>query len=39
MDTKLTHAARAELANAVRRRYRSAIGNQKRSISGQYSVR
>jgi Integrase core domain len=32
MDTKMTRAARAELANAVRRRYASAAGKDKRRI-------
>lgn len=32
MNTKMTHTGRAELANAVRRRYRSATGKQKRRI-------
>jgi len=30
MNDKMTHAARAELANAIRRRYRSATGKEKR---------
>jgi len=29
MDTKMTHTARAALANAIRRRYRSAKGKEK----------
>lgn len=32
MHTKMTHTARAELANAIRRRYRSATGKEKRKI-------
>jgi hypothetical protein len=32
MDTKMTHTARAALANAIRRRYRSAAGKAKRRI-------
>lgn len=36
MDTKMTHAARAELANAIRRRYRSATGKQKRKILDEF---
>jgi hypothetical protein len=36
MDTKMTHAARAELANAIRRRYHSAVGKQKRQILDEF---
>ena len=36
MKTKMTHVARAELANAVRRRYRSATGKQKRRILDEF---
>jgi hypothetical protein len=36
MDTKMTHAVRAELANAVRRRYRAATGNDKRRILDEF---
>jgi hypothetical protein len=36
MNTKMTHAARAELADAVRRRYRSATGKQKRRILDEF---
>jgi hypothetical protein len=36
MNTKTTHAARAELADAVRRRYRSATGKQKRRILDEF---
>jgi len=36
MDNKMTHAARAELANAVRRRYRAATGKDKRSILDEF---
>jgi hypothetical protein len=36
MDTKMTHAVRAELANAVRRRYRVATGKDKRSILDEF---
>ncbi len=36
MHTKMTHAARAELANAIRRRYRSATGKEKRKILDEF---
>jgi hypothetical protein len=36
MNTKMTHAARAELANAIRRRYRSATGKEKRGILDEF---
>jgi len=36
MNTKMTHTARAELADAVRRRYRSATGKQKRRILDEF---
>jgi hypothetical protein len=36
MDTKMTHAARAGLADAIRRHYRSAAGNEKRRILEQF---
>lgn len=36
MDTKMTHAVRAELANAIRRRYRSARAKQKRKILDEF---
>ena len=36
MDTKMTHAARSELANAIRRRYWSATGRQKRKILDEF---
>ena len=32
MDTKMTHTARVELANAIRRRYGSAAGKEKSRI-------
>jgi len=32
MNTRMTHAARAELANAIRSRYGAATGNAKRRI-------
>jgi hypothetical protein len=32
MHTKMTHAARAELANAIRQRYQGATGKEKRKI-------
>lgn len=35
-NTKMTHAARAELAEAVRRRFRSATGKQKRRILDEF---
>ncbi len=36
MRNKITHAARAELANAIRRRYQSATGRQKRKILDEF---
>jgi len=36
MNTKITHAARAELANAIRRRYRSASAKEKRRILDEF---
>jgi hypothetical protein len=36
MHTRMTHTARAELANAIRRRYRSASGKQKRKILDEF---
>lgn len=36
MDTKMTHQSRAELANAIRARYRSATGGQKRKILDEF---
>jgi integrase-like protein len=36
MDTQITQAARAELANAVRRRYRAATGKDKRKILDEF---
>jgi len=36
MDTKMTRAARAELANAVRRRYVSAAGKEKRRMLDEF---
>ena len=36
MASKMTHTVRTELANAVRRRYRSATGNQKRRILDEF---
>lgn len=36
MDTKMTRAARAELANAVRQRYASAAGKEKRRILDEF---
>jgi hypothetical protein len=36
MDRKMTHAARAELADAIRVRYRSATGKQKRKILDEF---
>jgi len=36
MKTRMTHAARAELANAVRSRYGSATGNAKRRILDEF---
>jgi hypothetical protein len=32
MHTKMTHTARAELANAIRRRYQAATGKEKHKI-------
>ena len=36
MHTKMTHTARAELTNAIRRRYRSATGKEKHKILGEF---
>jgi hypothetical protein len=36
MHTKMTHTARAEFANAIRRRYRSASAKQKRRILDEF---
>jgi hypothetical protein len=36
MASKMTHTTRAELANAVRRRYRVATGKQKRRILDEF---
>ena len=36
MASKMTHTVRAELANAVRRRYRAATGKQKRRILDEF---
>jgi len=36
MHIKMTHAARAELACAIRRRYRSASGKEKRKILDEF---
>ena len=36
MANKITHGVRAELANAVRRRYRSAAGKEKRKILDEF---
>ncbi len=36
MHTKMTHTARAELANAIRRRYRSATGKEKHKILDEF---
>jgi hypothetical protein len=36
MNTKMPHAARAELANIIRRRYRSATGKEKRRILDEF---
>jgi hypothetical protein len=36
MKTWMTHAARAELANAIRSRYGAATGNAKRSILNEF---
>ncbi len=36
MDRKMTHTARAELAEAIRLRYRSATGKQKRKILDEF---
>ncbi len=36
MHTKMMHAARAELANAIRRRYRSATGKDKHKILDEF---
>jgi hypothetical protein len=36
MDRKMTHAARAELAEAIRLRYQSATGKQKRKILDEF---
>jgi hypothetical protein len=39
MQPKMTHTGRAELANAIRRRYRSAKGKEKRKIRFQINCR
>ena len=36
MDRKMTHTVRAELADAIRLRYRSATGKQKRKILDEF---
>ncbi|MGA2023137.1 MAG: hypothetical protein ABSH23_00090 [Steroidobacteraceae bacterium] len=36
MNTKMPHTARAELANAIRRRYRAATGKKKRKILDEF---
>ncbi len=36
MKTRMTHAARAELANAIRSRYGAATGNAKRKILDEF---
>jgi hypothetical protein len=36
MDTGMTSTARTELIDAVRRRYRSAVGKEKRRISDEF---
>jgi len=36
MNKKMTHTARAELANAIRRRYQSASGRQKCQILDEF---
>jgi hypothetical protein len=36
MDTKMTHTARVELANAIRQRYRAATGKEKRKILDEF---
>lgn len=36
MHTKMTHTARAELANAIRRRYRAATGKEKHKILDEF---
>ena len=36
MHTRMTHTARTELANAIRRRYWSASGKQKRRILDEF---
>ena len=36
MDTEMTHAARAELANAIRTRYHGATGKEKRRILDEF---
>ena len=36
MHIKMTHTARAELANAIRRRYRSATGKEKHKILDEF---
>lgn len=38
MRTKMTHTARAELANAIRRRYQAATGKEKHNILGEFIV-
>jgi hypothetical protein len=39
MHTKMTHAARAELANAIRGRYRSATGKEKHKVLDEFIAR
>jgi hypothetical protein len=39
MDGKMTHTVRAELADAIRLRYRSATGKQKRRILDEFVAR
>ena len=36
MASKMTHEMRAELADVIRRRYRSAKGSEKRRILGEF---
>jgi hypothetical protein len=36
MGNKMTHQSRAEVANAIRARYRSATGGQKRKILAEF---
>jgi hypothetical protein len=38
MQTKMTHTARAELADAIRRRYQAATGKEKHKILGEFIV-